>query len=74
MSKCSPHVYDILTSKASMNSPLLDLYKDKGVVAYDVNKQYTNILMNCDNYGCRCICRLMKLGYMMELLILEDNI
>ena len=23
MSKCSPQVYDILTSKASMNSPLL---------------------------------------------------
>ena len=26
ISTCSPHVYDILTSKASMNSPLLELY------------------------------------------------
>ena len=34
-----------------MNSPLLEFYKDKGKVAYDMNKQYTNILMNCDNYG-----------------------
>ena len=34
-----------------MNSPLLEFYKDKGAVAYDINKQYTNILMNCDNYG-----------------------
>ena len=32
ISKCSPQIYDILTSKASMNSPLLEFYKeeDKG--------------------------------------------
>ena len=36
ISKCSPQVYDILTSKASMNSPLLEFCKDKGEVAYDI--------------------------------------
>ena len=51
MSKCSPQVYDILTSKASMNSPLLEFYKEKGQTAYDKNKQYTDILMNCDKFG-----------------------
>ena len=51
MSKCSPQVYDILTSKASMNSPLLECYKDKGEIAFDINKQYTNILTKCDSYG-----------------------
>ena len=34
-----------------MNSPLLKCYKDKGEVAYDTNKQHTNILMTCDSYG-----------------------
>ena len=29
----------------------MEFYKDKGEVAYDTNKQYTNVLMNCDNYG-----------------------
>ena len=51
MSKCSPQVYEILTSKTSMNSPLLEFYKEKGEIAFDVNKQYTNILINCDDYG-----------------------
>ena len=51
ISTCSPQVYDILTSRASMNSLLLGFYKDNGEVAYDISKQYTNILMNCDNYG-----------------------
>ena len=51
VSKCSPQVYDILTSKTSMNSPLLGSYKDKGEVAHDVNKQYTHIVMNCDEFG-----------------------
>ena len=51
ISKCSPQVYDILTCKARMNSPLLELYKDEGEVAYDINQQYINILMDCDNYG-----------------------
>ena len=51
ISKCSPQVYDTLTSKASMSSPLLESYKDNGEVAYDINKQDTNMLMNCDNYG-----------------------
>ena len=50
-SNCSPQVYDILTSKSCMNSPFLEFYKNKGETAYDKNKQYTNILMNCDNYG-----------------------
>ena len=51
MSKCSPQVYDMLTSKANFNSPLLECYKDKGETAFDVNKQYTNILTKCDSYG-----------------------
>ena len=34
-----------------MNSPLLECYKDEGEVAYDINKQYTSMLMNCDQYG-----------------------
>ena len=51
MSKCSPQVHDILTSKASMNSPLLEVYKDNGEIAFDINKQYTNILTKCDSYG-----------------------
>ena len=25
--------------------------RDKEEVAYDINKQYTDILMNCDDYG-----------------------
>ena len=51
MSKCSPQVYDIFASKASMNSPLLDVYKDTGEIAFDINQQYTNILTKCDSYG-----------------------
>ena len=35
-----------------MNSPFLEFYKNKGTTAYDKNKQYTNILMNSDTYGC----------------------
>ena len=34
-----------------MNSPILEFNKDEGEAAYDINKQRTNILMNCDNYG-----------------------
>ena len=34
-----------------MNSPFLEFYKNTGETAYDKNKQYTNILMNCDTYG-----------------------
>ena len=30
-----------------MNSPLLEFYKNKGETAYDKNKQYTDILINC---------------------------
>ncbi len=51
VSKCSPQVHDILTSKLSMNSPLIEFYTDKADIAFDVNKQYTNILMNCDEFG-----------------------
>ena len=51
MSKCSPQVYDILTSKASMKSPIFELYKDNGEIAFDINKQHTNILTKCDSYG-----------------------
>ena len=51
ISKRSPQIYDILTSKASMNSPLFELYAEKGQTAYDKNKQYTDILMNCDKFG-----------------------
>jgi len=34
-----------------MNSPLIEFYTDKADIAFDVNKQYTNILANCDKYG-----------------------
>ncbi len=51
MSKCSPQIYDMLESKASMNPPLLEFYNEKGEVAYDINKQYTKILMECDKFG-----------------------
>ena len=51
VSKCSPQVHDILTSKASMNSPFIEFYTNKADIACDVNKQYTNILMNCDELG-----------------------
>ena len=34
-----------------MNSLLLGFYKNEGEVAYDINNQYTNILMDCGNYG-----------------------
>ena len=40
-----------MTSKANTNSPLFGFYKDKDEVAYDISKQYTNILINFDNYG-----------------------
>ena len=51
ISICSPQLYDILTSKACMNSPFLEFYREQGETAYDKNKQYTHILMNCDEYG-----------------------
>ena len=51
VSKCSPQVYDILNSKACTNSPLIYCYTDKADVAFDANKQYTNILMICDEFG-----------------------
>ena len=51
VSKCSPQVCDMLTSKANMNSPLLEFYNDKADCAFDVNKQYTHILMNCEEFG-----------------------
>ena len=51
VSKCSPQVYDVLTSKACMNSPSIELYTDEANFAFDVNKQYTNVLMNCDEFG-----------------------
>ena len=34
-----------------MNSPFLEFYREQGETAYDKNKQYTHILMNCDEYG-----------------------
>ena len=46
VSKCSPEVHGILTSKASMNSPLIEFYTNTADIAFDVNKQYTNILRN----------------------------
>ena len=55
ISHCSPQVYDILTDKDNINSPFYEFYckvgYNKGTVAYDINKQYTNILMNCDMHG-----------------------
>ena len=51
VSKCPPQVYGILTSKASINSPLIEFYTNKADIAFDVNKQYTNILMSCDEFG-----------------------
>jgi len=51
LSYCSPQVYDILTSKLCMNSPFLEFYEENGDIAFDINKQYTNILCNCDKYG-----------------------
>ena len=44
ISKCSPQIYDILISKASMNSPLLEFYKEKGHTAYD---KKTNNILTC---------------------------
>ncbi len=41
----------MLVSKASMNPPLLEFYNEKGEVAYDINMQYTKILMECDKFG-----------------------
>ena len=43
-SKCSPQLYDILTSRSCMNSPFLEFYKHKGQTAYDKNKQCTHTL------------------------------
>ena len=34
-----------------MNSLLLEFYKEKGQTAYDQDKPYTHILMNCDKFG-----------------------
>ena len=51
VSKCSPQVHDILTSKSNIDSPLNEFYADTAEIAFDVNKQYTNILMNCDEFG-----------------------
>ena len=49
VSYCSPQVYNIL--KDNFNSPFLEFYKNNGQVAYDKNKQYTNILRSCDDSG-----------------------
>ena len=43
VSKCSPQVHDILTSKLSMNSPLIEFCTNKADIAFDVNKQYKHI-------------------------------
>jgi len=51
LSYCSPQLYDILTSKLCMNSPFLEFYGNNGDIAFDINKQYTNILCNCDSFG-----------------------
>ena len=50
-SVCSPQVYDILTDSGCMNSPFLEFNNSTGTTAYDINKQYTNILMKGDKYG-----------------------
>ena len=34
-----------------MNSPFLEFNNSTGTTAYDINKQYTNILMKGDKYG-----------------------
>jgi len=34
-----------------MNSPFLEFYGNNGDIAFDINKQYTNILCNCDSFG-----------------------
>ena len=49
VSYCSPQIYNIL--KDNINSPFLEFYKNNGKVAYDKNKQYTNILRSCDDFG-----------------------
>ena len=51
VSYCSPQLYNILTSKLCMNSPFLEFYANGGDIAFDINKQYTNILCNCDSFG-----------------------
>ena len=51
LSYCTPQIYDILTSKLCMNSPFLEFYEKEGDIAFDINKQYTNILCNCDGFG-----------------------
>ena len=51
LSVCSPQSYEILTSKLCMNSAFLEFYKNNGDIAFDINKQYTNILLRCDKYG-----------------------
>ena len=51
VSKCSPQVYDILTSKANMNPPLISFHTDRADVAFDVSTQYTQILVKCDEFG-----------------------
>ena len=49
VSYCSPQIYNIL--KDNINSPFLEFYKNKGTTAYDKNKQHTNILRSCDDFG-----------------------
>ena len=48
---CSPQVHDILTDSGCMNSPFLEFDNSTGTTAYDINKQYTNILHKCDDFG-----------------------
>ncbi len=50
-SHCSPQLYDILTSNMCMNSPVNEFFDRYAETAFDVNKQYTSILYNCDEYG-----------------------
>ena len=65
VSKCSPQVYDILANKACMDSPLIESYTDETNPAFDVNKQYTDILINCDELDGLFICTLVKLKHVM---------
>lgn len=37
--------------KNNVNAPFLEFYSGETNIAYDINKQYTNILKNCDKYG-----------------------
>ena len=51
LSVCSPQSYELLTSKLFMNSAFLEFYKNNCDIAFDINKQYTNILLKCDKFG-----------------------